>query len=57
MTQEHGSRSGWRLVGDAIPDSPVSGMGYPLFVFGLLWLAITVVCAAVIWWRYRRMQA
>jgi ABC-2 type transport system permease protein len=45
------------LVGNAIPDSPVSGMGYPLFVFGLLWLAITVVCSAVIWWRYRRVQA
>jgi hypothetical protein len=45
------------LFGGSIPESPVEGMGYPLAVFGLEWLAIAVVGAGVVWWRYRRVAA
>jgi ABC-2 type transport system permease protein len=45
------------LVGDAIADSPVSATGFPLWVFGLEWLAISVIGTAVILWRYRRVAA
>lgn len=55
MVSLDGTRN-W-LVGDAITDSPVASMGYPLWVFGAEWLAISVVGAAVTWWRYWRVAA
>jgi ABC-2 type transport system permease protein len=45
------------LVGNAIEDSPVQGMGYPLPVFGVIWLAVVLFGSAVTWWRYRRVAA
>ncbi|HET7581275.1 MAG TPA: hypothetical protein VFL75_00805 [Candidatus Limnocylindria bacterium] len=45
------------LFGGSIPESPVEGIGYPLAAFGLEWLAIAVVGAGVVWWRYRRVAA
>lgn len=45
------------LFGGFIADSPVEGMNYPLWAFGLEWLAISVVGAAVVWWRFRRVAA
>ena len=45
------------LVGSAIQDSPVRETGFPLFLFGLEWLAIAVVGTAVTIWRYRRVAA
>ena len=45
------------LVGNAIPDSPVSQTGFPLYVFGLEWLAVTLIGTAAVIWRYRRVAA
>jgi ABC-2 type transport system permease protein len=45
------------LFGGFITDSPVEGMGYPLWAFGAEWLAISVIGAAVVWWRYLRVAA
>ena len=45
------------LFGGFIEESPVESMGYPLWAFGVEWLAIVLVAAAVIWWRYRRIAA
>ena len=45
------------LFGGFIADSPIDGMGYPLWAYGLEWLAIVVVGTAVILWRYRRLAA
>ena len=45
------------LFGNPIQDSPVQGMGYPLPLFGALWLLVTVLGSAVTWWRYRTVAA
>jgi ABC-2 type transport system permease protein len=45
------------LIGNAIPDSPVSQTGFPLYLFGLEWLAIVLVGGAAVLWRYRRLAA
>jgi len=45
------------LVGESIPDSPVSETGFPLYLFGLEWLAIALIGTAVVLWRYRRVAA
>jgi ABC-2 type transport system permease protein len=45
------------LVGDAIPDSPVSQTGFPLYFFGLEWLAIALIGTGVVLWRYQRVAA
>jgi ABC-2 type transport system permease protein len=45
------------LFGGFIADSPVEGTGYPLWAFGAEWLAISVVGAGVVLWRYRRVAA
>jgi hypothetical protein len=45
------------LVGDPIPDSPVSRMDYPMWVFGAEALAVTLISAAATVWRYRGVEA
>jgi ABC-2 type transport system permease protein len=45
------------LVGNAVPDSPVRRTGFPLYLFGLEWLAIFMVGTAAVVWRYRRLSA
>jgi len=45
------------LVGDTIFDSPVSRTGFPLYLFGLEWLAIVLVGGATVLWRYGRLAA
>jgi ABC-2 type transport system permease protein len=45
------------LIGNAIPDSPVLRTGFPLYLFGLEWLAIVLVGGAAVVWRYRRLAA
>jgi ABC-2 type transport system permease protein len=45
------------LLGASVQDSPVRGTGFPLYLFGIEWLAIAVVGTAVIVWRYRRVAA
>jgi ABC-2 type transport system permease protein len=45
------------LFGGFIADSPVEATGYPLWIFGAEWLAISVIGAAVVWLRYRRVAA
>lgn len=45
------------LVGASVADSPVRDTGFPLALFAGEWLAITIVGAAAIVWRYRRLAA
>ena len=45
------------LLGETIPDSPVGATGFPLYLFGLEWLAIVLIGSAVVVWRYRRVAA
>jgi ABC-2 type transport system permease protein len=45
------------LFGGFIEESPVQDMNYPLWAFGGEWLAIALIGAGVIWWRYRRVAA
>lgn len=45
------------LVGASVQDSPVRGTGFPLYLFGLEWLAIALIGAAAVVWRYRRVAA
>jgi ABC-2 type transport system permease protein len=45
------------LVGGPAPDSPVSATGFPLYWFAIEWLAASLVTAAVVVWRYRRLAA
>lgn len=45
------------LFGASIPDSPVAQTGFPLYVFGLAWLAIAAIGTGVVLWRYRRVAA
>ena len=45
------------LFGGFIADSPVEGTGFPLWVFGIEWLSITIVGTAVVLWRYQRVAA
>jgi ABC-2 type transport system permease protein len=45
------------LIGNAIPDSPVSQTGFPPYLFGLEWLAIVLVGGGAVVWRYRRLAA
>jgi ABC-2 type transport system permease protein len=45
------------LIGNAIPDSPVTQTGFPHYLFGLEWLAIVLVGGAAVVWRYRRLAA
>ena len=45
------------LLGDTIADSPVGSSGFPLYLFGVEWLAIALVGTAVVIWRYRRVAA
>jgi ABC-2 type transport system permease protein len=45
------------LVGGPAPDSPVSDTGFPLYWFAIEWVAITLVTAGVVVWRYRRVTA
>jgi ABC-2 type transport system permease protein len=45
------------LVGASVPESPVRQTGFPLFLFGVEWLAITVIGIAAVVWRYRRIAA
>ena len=45
------------LVGGPVADSPVTGTGFPGYLFGLEWLAIALVGTAFIIWRYQRVAA
>jgi ABC-2 type transport system permease protein len=45
------------LVGASVADSPVGESGFALPLFGLEWLAITLVGGAAVVWRYRRLAA
>jgi ABC-2 type transport system permease protein len=45
------------LVGNTISDSPVSRTGFPLYLFGLEWLAIALLGTVAVIWRYRRLAA
>jgi ABC-2 type transport system permease protein len=45
------------LVGNTIVDSPVSRTGFPLYLFGLEWLAIALLGTVAVIWRYRRLAA
>ena len=45
------------LVGNTIPDSPVSGADLDLWVFGVLTAALTLIAIAAVLWRYRRISA
>ena len=45
------------LVGASVADSPVRETGFPLYLFGIEWLAIAVVGTAVVIWRYRGVDA
>jgi ABC-2 type transport system permease protein len=45
------------LIGKTIVDSPASRTGFPLYLFGLEWLAIALVGTAAVVWRYRRLAA
>jgi ABC-2 type transport system permease protein len=46
------------LIGESIfGDSPVRDTGFPLYLFGLEWLAIALVGTAAVVWRYRRLAA
>jgi ABC-2 type transport system permease protein len=45
------------LIGGSVTDSPVRETGFPLYLFGLEWLVISLVGTAVVIWRYRRVAA
>lgn len=45
------------LLGDTLGNAPVRATDLPLPVFGALTLALTLVCAAAVVWRYRRIAA
>jgi ABC-2 type transport system permease protein len=47
----------WLIGASIIGDSPVRGTGFPLYLFGLEWLAIALVGTVAIVWRYRRLAA
>jgi ABC-2 type transport system permease protein len=45
------------LLGNTIPDSPVSGADLDLWVFGVLTAILTLIGIAATLWRYRRIAA
>jgi ABC-2 type transport system permease protein len=45
------------LFGGFVAESPVSGTGFPLWIFGAEWLGIVAAGVAAVLWRYRRISA
>jgi ABC-2 type transport system permease protein len=45
------------LVGGPAPDSPVASTGFPLWWFAVEWVALSLVTAGLVIWRYRRVAA